>query len=86
MMQSKRSTIPYKYKEDVRVDDSKAEASINKIEINVDRLLNFVTYVGRYTENGVRTSENISQANDTTAVCPTGNNKIYNEGQSNSIT
>ena len=50
----------------------------------MDRLLNFVTYVERYTENGF-TNQNTVDANDTSVVCATGDEQICNEKTNNYV-
>ena len=42
-----------KDREDANITKTKGEATINNIENKVDRLLNFVSYVGRYTEDSI---------------------------------
>ena len=73
-------------RENANVDKRKGEASMNKIETKVDRLLNFVSYVGRYTEDNVVMGENTVMTEDTNGICPIGESDIQTEEQSNTIT
>ena len=52
----------------------------------MDRLLNFVYYVGRYIEDDGITNQNAVSANDTGVVCVTGDEEdICNEETNNSV-
>ena len=51
----------------------------------MNRLLNFVSYVGRYTEDNGITNQNTVDANDTSVVCATGDEEIFNEETNNTV-
>ena len=59
-----------KDREDSDIHKLKSEFFINKIENKVDRLLNFVTYIRRYTDDGM-INQNTVGTDDTSVVCTT---------------
>ena len=50
----------------------------------MDRLLKFVTYIWRYTDDGM-TNQNTVDVNDPSVVCATGDEKVCNEERNNSV-
>ena len=74
-----------KDREETRVDKNKGEDSMNKLETKVDRLLHFVSYVGRYSEDDVVIGETRVQAEDSNVICPTGESETQIVEQNNTI-
>ena len=76
------------------ITQHKGEASIDKIEKKVEdvvnkvvynRLQNFASYVGRYTDDNGGTSENTGHSNGISAVRTTDDHELHHEEESNLI-
>ena len=71
-------------REDADIAKTKGEATINNIENKVDRLLNFVTYIGRYTEDAVPDENTVG--NNVTNIRGVTQEETINSGETNNST